>query len=119
MLNQSGSDMAKALPPGFVAQRKKMMKSPERWDEFLERLAKLWATPVYITPEQVQSIICPTLIVAGDKDPYTRGDHLVEIGRLVRRSQIAVIPGCGHVVFACKPGLMIDITKSFFGEANR
>lgn len=119
MMHQSGSDIAKTLPSGFVARRKGMMKSPERWGEFLERLAKLWATPVYVTPEQVRSITCPTLIVAGDKDPYTRGDHVMEIGRLLRKGQLALIPGCGHVVFACKPELTISITKTFLGEADR
>jgi pimeloyl-ACP methyl ester carboxylesterase len=118
----NAADMAKDLvrdAPGFVARRKKLMPSPERWDEFLGRLAKLWSTPVYVTPAQIQSIQCPTLVVAGDQDPYVRGDHLLEIGRLLRQGQVALIPGCGHVVFDSKPDLMINITTTFLREANR
>jgi pimeloyl-ACP methyl ester carboxylesterase len=119
---RNAADMAKDLArnaPDFVARRKELMPSPERWDEFLDRIAKLWATPVYVTPTQIQSIQCPTLVVAGDQDPNVRGDHLVEIGRLLRRGQVALIPGCGHVVFDCKPDLMINIASTFLREADR
>jgi pimeloyl-ACP methyl ester carboxylesterase len=43
-----------------------------------------------------------TLIVAGDHDPYNQTTKFVELFHLLPDGELAIIPGCGHVVLACK-----------------
>src|ERR1700722_4896150 len=69
--NAQPSDVERDSPQ-FVSERKKRMPQPERWLEFNEKLNAMWAGPVYVTDEQIQSIRIPPLIVAGDPDPYNQ-----------------------------------------------
>src|ERR1700722_9340850 len=39
--------------PQFVAERKKLMPAPEKWDEFIERLTRMWLGPGYVTDAQI------------------------------------------------------------------
>jgi pimeloyl-ACP methyl ester carboxylesterase len=102
--------------PQFVADRKKLMPTPERWDEFVARVMKLEGGVVKVTDGQIHSIQAPTLIVAGDRDPYNRTEKVVEIYHLLPQGQLALIPGCGHVVLDCKPHLTIEAVESFLDK---
>jgi pimeloyl-ACP methyl ester carboxylesterase len=99
--------------PQFVAGRKQLMPQPEKWLDFLERLNAMWSGPVYVTDEQIRSIKIPTLIVAGDHDPYNQIAKFVELFQLLPNGELAVIPGCGHVVLDCKGQFTIDAVAAF------
>lgn len=95
------------------------MPQPERWIEFNERLAALWAGPVFVTDEQIQSIKVPTLIVAGDHDPYNQIPKFVELFQLLLHGELAMIPGCGHVVLACKGQFTIRAVEDFLDQPEK
>lgn len=99
--------------PDFVAGRKKLMANPAQWDELIRSLAEMYRAPVAVRQDEIKSIAVPTLIMAGDRDDYTRLDHFIEIYRLLPKGQLAFIPGCGHVVLNCKPDLVIKIVSGF------
>jgi pimeloyl-ACP methyl ester carboxylesterase len=109
------SDVEKDSPQ-FVSERKKLMPQPERWLEFNEKLNAMWAGPVYVTDEQIQSIKIPTLIVAGDHDPYNQIPKFVELYQLLPKGELAIIPGCGHVVLACKGQFTITAVEAFLDQ---
>lgn len=102
--------------PQFVAERKKLMPQPERWIEFNEKLNAMWAGPVYVTDAQIQSIHVPTLIVAGDHDPYNQIPKFVELFQLLPKGELAIIPGCGHVVLDCKGQFTITAVEAFLDQ---
>jgi pimeloyl-ACP methyl ester carboxylesterase len=105
--------------PQFVAGRKKLMPQPERWLDFLERLNAMWSGPVYVTDEQIRSIEVPTLIVAGDHDPYNQIAKFVELFQLLPNGELAVIPGCGHVVLDCKGQFTIAAVAAFLDKQRK
>jgi pimeloyl-ACP methyl ester carboxylesterase len=98
--------------PELVARRKKQMLHPEQWDQLIRDLDAMYQKVVYVKQEEIRAIKAPTLIMAGDKDP-TRKEHFAEIFNLLRHGQMAIIPGCGHVIFHCKPDLSIKIMSDF------
>ncbi len=98
--------------PDLVARRKKQMTHPEQWDQLILDLNAMYDRMVYVKQAEVHAIQAPTLIMAGDKDE-TRLDHFVEIYKLLPNAQMAIIPGCGHVIFRCKPDLSIKIMSDF------
>lgn len=100
--------------PDFVAARKKLMPEPQRWREFIDRLNHLYVGPPFVTDAQIHSIEAPTLTMAGDHDPYNQLSAFVEIFQLLPKGELALIPGCGHVVLECKGPLTIEIVKGFF-----
>jgi pimeloyl-ACP methyl ester carboxylesterase len=105
--------------PQFVAERKKLMPEPKRWQEFIERLNALWSGPVYVTDDQIRSIKAPTLIVAGDHDPYNQVARFVELFNLLPAGELAFIPGCGHVVLACNAPLTIAAVEAFLNKQGK
>jgi pimeloyl-ACP methyl ester carboxylesterase len=105
--------------PQFVSERKKLMPQPERWLEFNEKLNAMWAGPVYVTDEQIQSIKIPTLIVAGDHDPYNQIPKFVELFQLLPKGELAIIPGCGHVVLDCKGAFTITAVGAFLDQPEK
>ena len=98
--------------PDLVARRKRQMIHPEQWDQLIRDLNAMYDRMVYVKQAEVHAIQAPTLIVAGDKDE-TRLDHFVEVYKLLPNAQMAIIPGCGHVIFRCKPDLSIKIMSDF------
>ena len=99
--------------PQFVAARKRLMPEPQRWNEFVDRLNHLYLGPPFVTDAQIHSIAAPTLTMAGDHDPYNQLPAFVEIFQLLPKGELALIPGCGHVVLECKGRLTIEIAKDF------
>jgi pimeloyl-ACP methyl ester carboxylesterase len=105
--------------PQFVSDRKKLMPQPERWLELNERLNAMWAAPLYVTDRQIQSIRAPTLILAGDHDAYNRIAKTVELFQLLPKGELAIIPGCGHVVLVCKGEFTIRAVVAFLEQKAR
>jgi pimeloyl-ACP methyl ester carboxylesterase/catechol 2,3-dioxygenase-like lactoylglutathione lyase family enzyme len=98
--------------PDLVARRKTQMTHPEQWDQLIRDLNVMYDRMVYVKQAEIRAIKAPTLIMAGDKDE-TRPDHFVEIFKLLPNAQMAIIPGCGHVIFRCKPDLSIKLMLDF------
>ena len=105
--------------PQFVAERKKLMPAPDKWQEFVERLNAMWSGPIYVTDEQIRSVKLPTLIVAGDHDPYNQIPKFVELYQLLPNGELAIIPGCGHVVLECKGPFTISAVAAFLDQPDK
>jgi pimeloyl-ACP methyl ester carboxylesterase len=98
--------------PDLVAKRKKQMTHPEQFDQLIRDLDAMYHKLIYANQDEIRAIKAPTLIMAGDRDP-TRTEHFVEIYKLLPDGQMAIIPGCGHVIFRCKPDPSIKIMSDF------
>jgi pimeloyl-ACP methyl ester carboxylesterase len=105
--------------PQFVAERKKLMPEPARWEEFVALLIAMWSTPVYLTDAQIQSLQMPTLIIVGDHDQYNQIPKMVELYLLLPNGELATIPGCGHVVLACKGPFTIAAVGTFLNKPEK
>jgi len=105
--------------PDLVAQRKKVMQHPEQWEPLIRELEQMYHTPVYIKQEEMRSIRIPALVMAGDRDEYNTMYGMVDKYRLLPKGELALIPGCGHVVLFCKPDLVISIVKGFLDSGEK
>jgi pimeloyl-ACP methyl ester carboxylesterase len=99
--------------PEFFESRRKLMAHPEQWQELIHGLDAMYREPVAVRQDEIKSIAVPTLIMAGDRDDYTRLDHFLAIFYLLPKGQLSLIPGCGHVVLSCKGPLVIQIVSDF------
>jgi pimeloyl-ACP methyl ester carboxylesterase len=111
----SASDL-EARAPAFVAARRRVMPDPAVWPRFVEELAAMWHENDYIRQAAVRSISCPVLLLAGDRDEYLRAEHLLEIHRLLPQSELAVVPGTGHLVLASRPALAHALITHFLDQ---
>ncbi|QNI35518.1 alpha/beta fold hydrolase [Edaphobacter albus] len=116
--NAKPSDVERDSPQ-FVSARKKLMPQPDRWLEFVNRVNTMELGPVYVTDAQIQSIKVPALIVAGDHDPYNQTAKVVELFHLLPQGELAIIPGCGHVVLDCKEKFTITAVEAFLNAQQK
>jgi pimeloyl-ACP methyl ester carboxylesterase len=76
----------------------------------------MWSGPIYITDEKIRSIKVPTLVVAGDHDPYNQTAKVVDLFNLLPAGELAIIPGCGHIVLASNAQLTIATIEAFLDK---
>lgn len=105
-------EMMQKQVPDLVAGRKAIMPDPAKWEPLIRELEQMYRAPYYVKQEEIRSIQVPALIMAGDHDS-SKLESFVETFRLLPKGQLALIPGCGHVVLNCKPRLVISIVTTF------
>jgi len=105
--------------PDLVAKRKKIMDKPELWEPLIRELEQMYRAPFYVRQEEVRSIALPTLVMAGDRDQYNSLPGIVETFHLFPKGELALIPGCGHVVLDCKANLVISMVSAFLDGGGK
>jgi len=63
--------------------------------------------------EDLKTIQCPSLIMAGDKD-VIKTEHTVKIAESIPKGQLAIIPNSSHSVVVEKPELFNSLVMDFF-----
>lgn len=66
------------------------------WQEFMRQSAYDWRRYPDLTEEQLSSISCPVLIIAGEHDTYAVADKLIHLSSLIKRSDCLIVPGASH-----------------------
>lgn len=86
--------------------------APEHYFKVFEKCRKLWLTKPKWKTSLLKKIKCPTLIVAGDRD-MIKPEHSIEMMRVIKKSQLAIIPGASHSLLKEKPGIANQIISNF------
>jgi pimeloyl-ACP methyl ester carboxylesterase len=76
---------------------------PERWDEFLNNIANMWATEPNYSWEQLATITTPILILDGATEEAIDLNQTKLMYFLIPGSTLYLIPGTGHFAFIEKP----------------
>src|SRR5688572_23511560 len=71
----------------FFASRLSLMPEPQRWDEVLEKLNRLYNDD-YMSVETFSKIKCPTLIMSGDRDHYSDINSVVHLAKSIDGAQL-------------------------------
>jgi pimeloyl-ACP methyl ester carboxylesterase len=99
----------------FFASRIALMPEPKRWRECLSMLNKLYNED-YLSSETFEKIKCPVLVMNGDKDGYNPIDAVVKYKKAIANAQLAIIPGCDHVVLYCNFPAVWESIKPFLNK---
>lgn len=84
----------------FFTERLKLMPEPERWDESLSMLNHMYNND-HMSKETFERVKCPVLLMNGDHDGYSTIDQFIQCSKYIPQAQVALIPGCHHVIFFC------------------
>jgi pimeloyl-ACP methyl ester carboxylesterase len=99
--------------PQFLKDRKKIMPEPQRFAEWVDMLKNAWTEPVWLSEAKAATIKCPVLIVAGDRDDYTRAEAFVAMYKLLPNAQLLMLPNSGHVSLILNPAMLRDFIIPF------
>jgi pimeloyl-ACP methyl ester carboxylesterase len=64
------------------------------------------------TPQEVQSIEAPTLIIIGDHD-IVRPEHAVMMFRLIPNARLAILPDTDHMTIVKRSELLLPMVGAF------
>lgn len=106
------ADVVKDAPPQLRAAYVKVAPQPGNWPKLVSKIMKQGASFQGWTPEQIRSIAAPTLIVLADRD-MVRPEHAVEMFRLLRHAQLAILPGRDHMTLVENGEALVPIVKTF------
>ncbi|MEP7320940.1 MAG: alpha/beta hydrolase [Saprospiraceae bacterium] len=91
----------------------KRLSPQDDWKRYLEESKKMWFAEQSFPKSILEDIVIPVLIVYGDNDLISL-EHGIEIKNSIKHSQFCVLPNTSHEVFNEKPGLINEISISFF-----
>ncbi len=111
-IKQLSAEMMEKDMADFVTSRKKLMPKPELFGKFVTDLLKVWNQPHYIEEATFRQIKCRTLLIAAEKD-VTPIERYVTMHRMLKNSQLAIVPGSDHIVLHRRPKLMNEIILPF------
>jgi catechol 2,3-dioxygenase-like lactoylglutathione lyase family enzyme len=95
---------AEDVPPQFREGYAKVAPDPAQWPVLVAKIAKMLPESKGFRAEEIKSIQAPTMVMLGDAD-IVRPEHAVEMYRLLRHGQLAVLPSSTHFVPMEPPGL--------------
>jgi pimeloyl-ACP methyl ester carboxylesterase len=84
------------------------------WQRLLPAIAADVAVQPLLTPAELHSIDCPTMVVCGDRDPFVPVDAAAALARQLPDGRLFVAPECGHEVMVRRPGLFNEATGGFY-----
>jgi pimeloyl-ACP methyl ester carboxylesterase len=87
-----------ALDTAYWNQQFKLMPEPQRLQEMFTKLGNMY-NQLILDSAFFQTIKCPTLVMAGDKDAGNPPQRVVHTAQMMQRSQIGIIPNTTHGVF--------------------
>jgi pimeloyl-ACP methyl ester carboxylesterase len=84
------------------------------WQRLLPAIAWDVAAQVPLTPAELHTIDCPTLVACGDRDPFVPVEQAAGLARQLRHGLLFVAPACGHAVMAQQAGLFNEAMAGFY-----
>lgn len=83
-----------------LAARHDPVQGPGAWRRLLPAIVRDIADQPLLTPAELRGIAIPTLVVAGDRDPFVPVDQASGLARQVRGGRLLVLPGRDHDLLA-------------------
>jgi len=113
-LEQSAPEAAAEL-----GRRHDQGKHPGYWKELLRQIvANNLANPSW-TEEDLRRIRCPTLLIAGENDPFATAEQMDAMSREIPRAELLIVEGGGHPVHFEFPELVGGRILDFLTGAQR
>ena len=103
---------AESLPPQLREDYLKVAPHPEDWATLVSKVKKQAMEFKGFSPETLQSIQQPTLVMIGDND-FHSVEHEARLFRLLPHSRLAVLPGTNHDSVNQRPDWIVSMIQDF------
>jgi pimeloyl-ACP methyl ester carboxylesterase len=103
---------AEDMPPQFRAGYAKVAPDPTKFPALVAKIGAMVAREKGVSPEAIQSIKAPILVMIGDTD-FVQPEHAVEMFRLLMHGQLAVLPQSTHFAPMDRPQWVGSMTHAF------
>jgi len=102
----------------FRSRYQALSRTPELFDEHVQKIRKMWLTNPYIPEEEFVKISAPVFLLYGDKDSI-RLEHGLEMFKLLnpQTTQLAILPNANHLVYSNQSDLVNPLIVKFFNSS--
>lgn len=98
-----------SLDSAYVRQQQALMPQPQRLGEMFTQVATMY-NHLTVDKALMQTIRCPVLVLAGDRDEGNPVDRMFRTAQDLRRSQLGIIPNASHGAFLINfPAVWADV----------
>ncbi|HEX5689823.1 MAG TPA: alpha/beta hydrolase [Roseiflexaceae bacterium] len=87
--------------------------APGYWKELLRQMLPFWHREPDYSLEQLAQIGVPTLLIAGERDPFGHLDQQVAMRRAIPRAELCIAPIAAHFVMNDQPELFQLVALNF------
>ena len=101
--------LAFALDSTYMRQQMALMPQPQRLAELFAQVGNMY-NHLTLDKTLLQTIQCPVLVMAGDRDEGNPVQRILNTSQDIRRSQLGIIPNASHGAFLINfPAVWADI----------
>jgi pimeloyl-ACP methyl ester carboxylesterase len=97
-----------------LARRHDPVQGEGAWKRLLPAVAHDVGAQELQGPVELLRIDAPTLVVAGDRDPFVPVDHAWRLKRQLPDARLLITPDCGHEVMLRRPVLFNEALAGFY-----
>lgn len=88
-------------------------QDPALLETIVRKAYQVWMSEPKLTLEDLARIKCPTLILAGDDEPFT-SEHTFSMYEALPHGRLAIVPGASHYVVKERRKLTQMLIKDFY-----
>jgi 3-oxoadipate enol-lactonase len=97
-----------------LAARHDPVQGTGGWQRLLDAIVADIESQPLLTSQELRGIDAPTLVVAGDRDPFVPVAQAHALARQVRDGRLLVLPGVGHDSLVERPALLHAALDDFY-----
>ena len=97
---------AESLPSGFQRALARVHGDPywrEMVSDYVAAVERVYENGGDVSSDRLRNILCPTLVVQGEADPFVGTEHARTLHSSIAQSELALFPDTGHEVQREKP----------------
>jgi pimeloyl-ACP methyl ester carboxylesterase len=91
-------------------------KRAGHWKDLLRQIAANNSANPSWTPEELRQITCPTLLIAGEHDPFATADQMATMRREIPNAEWLILNNAGHPVHSELPDIVGPRILDFLGR---
>jgi pimeloyl-ACP methyl ester carboxylesterase len=92
---------------------KRLSKTPDQYDAFVEQIGKMWTSEPAWTTEQLAAIKVPTAIVLGDHDEAITREHTEYLAKTIPGAKLVILPDVSHFAMLQDPAGYTQAIRDF------
>ena len=95
---------------------KKMSKTPDQYDAFVEQISHMWATEPAYSDADLGKITVPTAIVLGDHDEAISREHTDHLAKVIPGAEEIILKDASHFAMLQDPAGYTQAVRDFLAK---
>ena len=104
--------------PGWIDRMREAHPhpDPDYYQELLKNISALWWKSLKYSKEDFDKVLCPTLVIIGDRDEMIPLEQAHEMVEMIPRAELGLIPGATHNEVLKEGGMFLQLTLDFLSR---